>query len=198
MERGIEFFDAQAAVWDNKRNTDEGRMRFLVSLLSVKRGGRILDVGSGTGVLLPYLLPLIGDAGRIVAVDFSAKMLEISKAKGFGGNITYKCADILEFELVDNSFDLIVSLNFFPHLTSLGDKRAYIKKAVAALAPGGQLVVMHDISRTQVNGVHEHKPETLNDKLPAVRDTGGLFFEAGLGDVFGIEDDYIYFLRGIK
>jgi tRNA A58 N-methylase Trm61 len=40
-----------------------------------------LDVGSGTGVLVPFLLKAVGPAGHITIIDFAEKMAEICKAK---------------------------------------------------------------------------------------------------------------------
>lgn len=198
MEKGREFFDSMAADWDKNRKTDPSRIEFLMSLVSIGLGDRVLDVGTGTGVLLPHILSSVGEMGHIDAVDFSPRMLALAAEKISAKNVSFLCADILQRDLADNSYNLIISLNFFPHLTSLEDKRSYIGKAYKALNDGGQLVIMHDIPREKVNGVHEHKPETLNDRLPSARDTGGLLCEAGFSEVFGIEDDFIYFVRGIK
>lgn len=199
MERGKAFFDERAAGWDEHRQTDERRLDFLLSLVPPAPGGRVLDVGTGTGVLLPGLLSFIGDSGSVDAVDFSSGMLAVALAKFKSApNIRFIEGDILAVSLPEEAYDYIVSLNFFPHLTSLGDKQAYLKKAFGWLKNGGRLVVMHDISRERVNGIHEHKPETFDDRLPSARDTMTLFAQAGFTELFGIEDDFIYFVTGTK
>lgn len=199
MEKGRAFFDERAADWDRHRLTDERRLEFLLSLAAPKRGGRVLDVGTGTGVLLPGLLAAVGTNGSVEAVDFSVGMLAVASAKfKAAGNIRFIEGDILEVELPEMVYDLIVSLNFFPHLTSLADKQSYLKKTFGWLKKGGRLVVMHDIPRERVNGIHEHKPETFNDKLPSARDTLTLFREAGFSELFGIEDDFVFFVSGRK
>lgn len=197
MERGREFFDEYAASWDARRNTDEARLAFLLSLADIPHGD-ILDVGTGTGVLIPYLLKAAGEDGSVTAVDYSPKMLAVAEEKFAAKNLRFICDDILSLELKDESFDFIVSLNFFPHLTGVDNKRAYLKKMYAALKRGGKIVVMHDISREQVNGIHSHAKETFDDRLPAARDTATLFAEAGLACVRGIEDDFVYFVCGVK
>jgi ubiquinone/menaquinone biosynthesis C-methylase UbiE len=49
--------------------------RDLVGLLHVSIGARVLDVGSGTGVVAWALAQAVGAAGRVIAVDPSAAML---------------------------------------------------------------------------------------------------------------------------
>lgn len=200
MERGQDFFDSCAAEWDKKRVTDKRRLEFLLSLINVPGQGRILDVGCGTGVFLEYLLRgKANDTLAVEAIDFSSGMLEIAKSKyEKHTNINFVCADIRQHELQAETYDLISCLNFFPHLTMLKEKEAYLCKTFRALKAGGELVIMHDISRAAVNGIHEHKPETFNDKLPSARDTGILLLKAGFSDVVGIEDDYLFFVRGKK
>ena len=44
----------------------------------------MLDLGTGTGVLLPYIAEKIGTAGHITAVDYSAGMLSRAKEKFSG------------------------------------------------------------------------------------------------------------------
>jgi protein-L-isoaspartate O-methyltransferase len=41
-----------------------------VKELGIKSGYYVLDIGSGTGVLLPFVISELGDEGKIVALDF--------------------------------------------------------------------------------------------------------------------------------
>ena len=200
MERGQEFFDREAPEWDKKRNTDPDKLKFLLSLAELPNRGKILDVGCGTGLLTEYILQFAGNGTLTLEdVDYSAGMIAVAKAKFSGReNVRFICADIRQLNLQSQEYDFIISLNFFPHLTSLTDKKNYLRKGYEALKPGGKLVIMHDISREKVNGIHEHKPETFNDKLPSAHDTGVLLIQAGFKEVVGIEDDYIFFVRGCK
>ena len=199
MEKGVEFFDRYAAKWDATRDTYPSRLRFLLDLAALPLGGRVLDAGSGTGVLLPYLVEALGPQGHITAVDFSSQMLALAKAKfGDYAAIDFRCGDILQLEFPPASYDAVICLNFFPHLTTLVQKQAYIARAYAALRPGGKILILHDISRDAVNGVHSQCEETLNDRLPSGIDVSALLRAAGFIDAVGLEDDELYFVRGIK
>ena len=199
MEKGVEFFDRCAGKWDATRDTYPSRLRFLLDLAALPAGGRVLDAGSGTGVLLPYLMEVLGPQGHITAVDFSSQMLALAKAKfGDYAAIDFRCGDILQLEFPPASYDAVICLNFFPHLTTLAQKQAYIARAYAALRPGGKILILHDISRDAVNGVHSQCEETLNDRLPSGIDVSALLRAAGFIDTVGLEDDELYFVRGIK
>ena len=80
MNRDVDFFNTCANNWDNIRNTNPQVLEKLMDLAQLPAGANVLDVGSGTGVLLPYLHAKVGAQGKITAVDFSEKMLAKAKA----------------------------------------------------------------------------------------------------------------------
>lgn len=49
-----EFFDNMAENWDKDKNISPEKYRKIVRELMIKNGNRILDVGTGTGVLIPF------------------------------------------------------------------------------------------------------------------------------------------------
>ena len=159
-----EFFDRLAGEWDKMRNTDERKIAELVNAVGLKPGDRVLDAGSGTGVLLPFIKKAIGELGTIAAVDFSAQMLACAREKYEGlGGISFHVADIMEFK-TNKKFDSIICFNFFPHIQ---DKKKFLCHISGYLQPGGTLVIMHDISREQVNSIHGESETVNNDRLPA-------------------------------
>jgi len=62
-----EFFNQMAVGWDERFYSPEmmERLPQLVSLFQLQKGGKILDVGAGTGGIVPYLLEAIGREGSI-------------------------------------------------------------------------------------------------------------------------------------
>ncbi|NMA65489.1 MAG: class I SAM-dependent methyltransferase, partial [Clostridiaceae bacterium] len=67
------FFNSMAQRWDIFCRHDKEKIDFILNLLNIKYGSRILDVGTGTGILIPFLINKVGDQGEITAVDFSEK-----------------------------------------------------------------------------------------------------------------------------
>ena len=108
--------------------------------------------------------------------------------------VRFVAADIMEFQ-PDTSFDRIICLNFFPHVA---DKPAFLAKMTGMLAAGGCLVIMHDISRDCVNGIHADAAAVKNDRLPRGERTAEMFAAAGMrvGDV--IDSEELYFVQGFK
>ncbi|GAG04197.1 unnamed protein product, partial [marine sediment metagenome] len=80
-----DYFDNAANTWDEKFHTPElsSFLEKLVPQFGLKAGQTVLDVGTGTGVLIPYLIRAVGPAGSVTAIDYSEKMVQICKTKHF-------------------------------------------------------------------------------------------------------------------
>ena len=66
------FFDNIAPHWDDDEilSTPE-KVRSILNKLPIEEGDDILDLGTGTGILIPFLKERIGNQGSITAVDGS-------------------------------------------------------------------------------------------------------------------------------
>jgi len=99
---------------------------------------KVLDLGIGTGTLS---LQLQKNGADITGVDFSEKMLELSKEKL--GDVQLYHQDLTEglpVALYDQSFDYIVSTYAFHHIPTVL-KKMYVKHLVSYLKPEGQLII---------------------------------------------------------
>ena len=66
------YFNEQSQIWDEKiAEKDISKLERIAACLTIEPGATILDVGTGTGVFLPYLLKKVGTEGRILALDSS-------------------------------------------------------------------------------------------------------------------------------
>ena len=197
MNRDIEFFNTCADNWDNIRQTTPAILEKLISLADIPANANVLDVGSGTGVLLPYLHAKVGAQGKITAVDFSEKMLAKAQEKFANlNNIEFYVGDILEMELPAENYDVVICLNFFPHLHTR--KEEFLRKVNNALNSSGSLIVMHDISRATVNSIHRESEVVAEHRLPEAKVVGEMFQACGYKNIHAFEDDTMYFVKGCK
>ena len=197
MNKDMAFFDNCADTWDNIRRTNPAILEKLIGLADIPTNANVLDVGSGTGVLLPYLHAAVGAHGEITAVDFSEKMLAKAQEKFANlSNVDFIVGDILEMNIPAESIDVVICLNFFPHLHTR--KEEFIRKMKSSLKTGGSLIIMHDISRAKVNSIHRDSSVVTEHRLPEAKLVGEMLKACGYKEVTAYEDDTLYFVKGFK
>ena len=174
-----EYFDQLAPTWDQELTGERlNCLSNIVKELSIEPGYCVLDIGSGTGVLLPFLTEELGNEGKIIALDFSAEMLCQAKAKNFQPIVDFAQADVLAIPLVDNSANLAMCNSAFPHFD---DKSRALKEITRVLRKNGRLVICHTMSRKMINQLHQSiGGEVANDLLPNEFELGWLIKQARL------------------
>ena len=77
------FFNQAANTWDKHFYNPEliNFIKQIMPTFNLTQGQKILDVGTGTGILIPFLLKAVGPTGHVTAIDYAEKMIEICKAK---------------------------------------------------------------------------------------------------------------------
>ena len=171
------YFNQQAHIWDEKiAEKDTAKLERIANCLTIRPGATILDVGTGTGVFLPYLLDKVGMCGRIIALDHAEKMLAKAKAKGFSGNIVYLCADVLAIPLTDETCDAVVCYSSLPHFP---DKAQALREMKRLLKKGGGIFICHSSAREHINSIHRRIPTVQNDLLPDPIEMMALLTNAG-------------------
>ncbi|MEW6474281.1 MAG: methyltransferase [Actinomycetota bacterium] len=112
---------------------DPGTRRHLDSI-GVGAGWNCLEVGAGAGSIACWLASRVGPTGRVVATDLDTGLLEQLSVS----NLEVRRHDIVTDDLPAGAFDLIHARLVLEHLA--GRDQA-LGRMVAALAPGGWLVV---------------------------------------------------------
>ena len=184
-----EFFDSLAPEWD--RDAQDGgkesaqKFRDLVAALQLCRYDRVMDVGSGTGVLIPYLVEAVGTSGEIIALDFSLAMLRTAKTKYPAGRVRFLQADAHHLCLREETVDAVICFSTFPHFD---DQANVLREFRRVLKPGGHLDIVHFMSREEINAFHARVDGPVRkDALPDHDDMARLLKQAGFRDV-SIED----------
>ncbi|MGI6577982.1 MAG: class I SAM-dependent methyltransferase [Eubacteriales bacterium] len=191
-----DYFNSVAENWDQIVNHDPGKIEGILTLAGVKEGDIVLDVGTGTGVLIPYLYKRISDTGKIVAVDVADKMIEVAKRKYPYPNVSFVVGDAQDIEAGKGSLDFVICYSMFPHFS---DKRAAVINLSRYLRKGGRLVIAHSQSRQAINDLHQNASEEVrNDRLPSADVLREYYFEAGLDVVEVVDSDEMFVVIGQK
>ena len=102
----------------------------LVSLVEVAAAARVLDVGTGTGVVARAAAAVAGPSGRVVGVDPSLPMLR--QAAPQGGGAHYAAATAIDLPFRDQAFDDVFAAFVLPHFakydTALFDLMRVLKR----------------------------------------------------------------------
>lgn len=186
-----DFFNTRAAIWDEQiTEQDESKLRAMADRLDIKPGERVLDVGTGTGIFVPYLLEKIGEDGELVCLDFAEEMLRAAKLKGFTGNIEYRCAAVEDSGLPDGEFDAVVCYSVFPHFE---DKPKALSEMGRMLRNRGRLFICHTSNRGAINEIHRSLPEVCSHIFPENDETRRMLEDACF-EAIDISDREDYYL----
>jgi phosphatidylethanolamine/phosphatidyl-N-methylethanolamine N-methyltransferase len=105
-------------------------------------GGRILEVGVGTGISLPDY----ARSNRLVGIDISVPMLRKAQerviAHGLANVEALAVMDAKHLAFPDGAFDVIVAQYV---ITAVPDPEATLDEFVRVLKPGGEIVLVNHI-----------------------------------------------------
>lgn len=112
----------------------------VLKALQLMEGERVLDVGSGPGLLAYDMAASVGHDGRVCGVDISEDMLRMSRRRCADRPWTeYQKADATSLPYPDGSFDAAVSTQVYEYVADL--PRAFAE-LYRVMRPGGRAVVM--------------------------------------------------------
>jgi demethylmenaquinone methyltransferase/2-methoxy-6-polyprenyl-1,4-benzoquinol methylase len=174
-----EFFNSLAQEWDG--NQPQDRVKTIHALLrrfdeTLSTARTILDVGTGTGELIPILKQRYPRA-RIISLDFAHQMCLRAAQRISTVQITQGDVHALPFPCT--AFDAVICHNSFPHFS---DKQRALKDLARVLNQPGTLLVLHDISRARVNQIHQNAQAQVihDDLLPECSVLAGALTSLGL------------------
>lgn len=191
-----EFFNTAACSWDEVCRHDMEKVEHILDLVQIEKGSRVLDVGTGTGVLIPSLSKRVTASGQIKAIDVAENMIEIAKRKNQYGNVLFRCEDALAVSSPEEPFDHILCYSMFPHFKN---KKEAIEKLSTRLKVGGKLTICHSQNRDAINSLHQRKDEAVKeDNLPTKAEFVQLFLAAGLQIVSAVDNDEMFVMIATK
>jgi ubiquinone/menaquinone biosynthesis C-methylase UbiE len=194
-----EFFNQSAKNWDNQFYTTEliGFLKKTVPTFNLKQGQKVLDAGTGTGVLIPYLLNTVGPEGYVTAIDYAEKMVEQCKAKyGQYPNVNIIVGNVENLQFHSETFDAITCFGLFPHLEN---KNKALCEMNRVLKHHGRLIIAHALGSAEIIRHHQNaSPVIANDVLPAADDMCNLLRDAQFGNIQITDTPHSYMCLSTK
>ncbi|AOY75869.1 class I SAM-dependent methyltransferase [Clostridium formicaceticum] len=193
MKAQVDFFNAVAHNWDNMITVNEEKIGYALEVAQIKPGHEVLDVGTGTGVMLPFILDKIGKEGRITAIDIAENMLKVVKEKFKGEDRINFLHGNIELEAIDKLFDVIICYSVFPHFSQ---KVETVKKLVEHnLKEDGKLLIFHSQSKEEINNIHKKADDIVaEDKLIDFLTQKNIFQRVGIPVLKGIDNEEMYLI----
>ena len=151
LEKMSDFFEARLDGYDehmlNEIESAKEFYPFTASLLPIKDGSRVLDLGCGTGIELEYYF-LDNPQACVTGIDLSRGMLDALKTKFPAKEIDLLCASYFDAPLGECAFDAAVSVESLHHFTK-EEKIPLYAKLKKSLTPDGYFVLTDYFAPTE-------------------------------------------------
>ena len=187
----IAFFDRLAPDWDAEMIRSDEIIAAILGKAEVSAGKDVLDVATGTGVLIGDYLAR--GVASVTGIDISPNMARIAQGKYPQENVKILCGDVERTDF-DRLFDCIVVYNAFPHFP---DPARLIAHLASLLKPGGTLTVAHGMSREKIDAHHHGAASRVSNGLMPAEELSAIF-AAHLTVTAVISDDRMYQVVGKK
>ncbi len=166
------------------------RLEQIVSAAGIETGQTVLDVGTGTGILVPIIRQYCPK--RIYACDLSQKMLD-QLQKNYPGVITL-LADVRDLTLPDASLDVVFINACYPNIA---DKAGAFANISRMMTSGGRLVISHPLGKRFIDSLKKTSPFPLDD-FPERCEAKRLLAPCGLALQTIVDKPALYILAADK
>jgi cyclopropane-fatty-acyl-phospholipid synthase len=122
------------------------KKRHIAAKLLIRRGDRVLDIGSGFGGLGLYLAETTG--GSITGITLSSEQLQASNVRAAEKNLSRSAKFLLQdYRDIPGPFDRIVSVGMFEHV-GVDFYDTYFQRCAELLRDDG-VMLLHSIGRSE-------------------------------------------------
>ena len=166
------------------------RLEKIVAHGKINRGDTVLDVGSGTGILIPIIKKY--KPGCIHACDLSGRMLEqLRKNYPYVKTIM---ADVRDVSLPGDSIDVAFLNACYPNIV---DKAGAFSNLRRMMKAQGRIVISHPLGKAFILTLKERLPFPL-DEFPKEQEVGALLKPFGFEMETFIDEPELYIFVATK
>jgi SAM-dependent methyltransferase len=163
-----EFFGGLTEVFDPP--LPEGvpeRLKTIVEAARIARSSVVLDVGTGTGILIPLIHAC--KPKKILACDLSEAML--ARLHEQYSYVETFVSDVRDLSLPNRSVNVVFLNACYPNIV---DKRSSFRNISRMMSPGGRMVISHPLGKSFIDALREKSPFPL-DGFPERQEADTLF-----------------------
>lgn len=114
----------------------------VIEALGIRPGDHVVDLGSGEGYFLPYLVEAVGPGGHVTAVDVDRAVIDALEAKVAAEgwrNVSVVMGAFDDPGIPDGSVDLVLLVNTYHHIE---DRPGYFSRLRTDLRPAGRVSIV--------------------------------------------------------
>ncbi len=192
-----DFFNGIAPRWIKDTDIRRARLERIFRLYDIPAVAPVLDIGSGTGILLPFLRENNSGSELIVELEISGEMLDLARtAHGDMPGTGYVQGDAHRLPFPDSSFATAMCFSVYPHFhapaTAIGEIRR-------CLLPGGRLCILHLMGHHELNAMHREAGEIVSrDFIPPAENLAMQLHVQGFEPYQVVEQSDLYLLLATR
>jgi len=168
------------------------RLESIVAHGKINRGDTILDVGTGTGILIPIINQY--EPRWIYACDLSEAMLKQLGSKKYP-NVETILADVRDLKLPDASIDVVFINACYGNIA---DKAGAFSNITRMMKPEGRMVISHPLGKSFIHSRSEWKASFPLDDFPEKSEAESLLKPFGFEIEIFIDKPELYILVAVK
>jgi SAM-dependent methyltransferase len=162
------------------------RLSRIVAAADIQEGETVLDVGTGTGILIPLIQRY--RPGFIYACDLSARMLKRLR-ENYAGVETIR-SDVRDLKLPDECLNVVLINACYPNIA---DKAGTFENLSRMMGPAGRLIISHPLGKQFIAKLKKNVAFPLAD-FPAKREAESLFCPYGFRIDAFVDEPELYIL----